>query len=147
LFRENFKKGKEMAELKVYGVGIVRVDLELSYIGPNKTPVCNVNLAFNRSYKKDEDWKQETTYLRAQVFGNRAEKMAELLKKGQPVYVDGYLVQNNWTDKEGNKRTTFVATVREFQLCQKFEKNGNNKQEERVPVNASTGDENADIPF
>lgn len=136
-----------MAELKVHGVGIATVDPELKHIGPKKTAVCNVNLAFNRSFKKGDDWEKETTYMRTQIFGNRAEMMASLVKKGTPVFVDGYIAQNNWTNDAGEKRMAFVLTIREFQVCQKFSKNENgNGSSEKVPVNTSVGD-NDDIPF
>ena len=138
-----------MAELKVHGVGIATADPELKRIGEKNTPVCNVNLAFNRSFKKGDEWEQETAFMRIQVFGNRAERMASSVKKGTPVFVDGHITQNNWVNDAGEKRMALVLTVRDFQICQKIPKNGKGKSNDnspQVPVNASTG-ENDEIPF
>ncbi len=139
-----------MAELKVHGVGVATADPELKYIGVNKIPVCNVNLAFNRSFKKADsnEWEKETAYMRAQIFGRRAESMADLVKKGSPVFVDGYMVQNNWENAEGEKRMAFVVTVREFYLCKKFTKNDNEDtpKQEKVLVNTGTSTDD-EIPF
>ena len=134
-----------MAELKVHGVGIATADPEFKLIGIKNTPVCTVNLAFNRSFKKGDEWEQETTYIRAQVFGNRAERMSEIVKKGLPIFVDGHISQNNWENKEGEKRSVLILSVRDFQVCQKFAKSEPKTQED-VPVNANTGGDD-DIPF
>ena len=108
-----------MAELGVFGVGVATADPELRHVGSNNTAVCTVNLAFNRSYMdKDKNWQQEPCFLRAQVWGNRADRMAELVKKGQPIYVSGYMKQDSW-EKDGQKRVSFSITLRDFQLCEK----------------------------
>jgi len=138
-----------MAELGVFGVGVATADPEIRYVGQNNTAVCTVNLAFNRSYQdKEKKWQQEPCFLRAQVWGARADRMAELVKKGQPMYVCGYMKQDSWV-KDGQKRISFSITLRDFQLC---EKNGKKKSEPQ-PTNTTTssaelpagGDD--DIPF
>ena len=139
-----------MAELGVFGVGVATADPELRHVGQNNTAVCTVNLAFNRSYQdKEKKWQQEPCFLRAQVWGARADRMAELVKKGQPMYVCGYMKQDSW-EKDGQKRVSFSITLRDFQLCQK---NGKKKADEPQPAGATTspaeppvgGDD--DIPF
>ncbi len=141
-----------MAELNVHGVGVATADPELKFIGDDKTPVCNVNLAFNRSYKKkgSDKWEQETAFMRAQVFGRRAETMAGLVKKGLPVYINGHVTQSNWTSEAGDKRMALLITVHDFQMCQKFVKSNNNNSssnepKQEVPVNVPNTDD--DIPF
>jgi single-strand DNA-binding protein len=113
-----------MSELSSHGIGVVTADPDLRYVGEGKTAVCVVNLAFNRSYQDcNKKWQQETSFVRCQAWGNRATKMAESVKKGQPVYVDGYLKQDSWVDKEsGQKRVSYSLTIRDFQLCQKATK-------------------------
>lgn len=125
-----------MAKLNVFGIGTATADPELRQVGENQTMLCTVNLAFNRSYKKGDEWKQDPTYIRAQIWGNRAEKFAELVKKGSPVYVDGYLGQSNWETNDGQRRTAHMLCIDSFQVCERFS-NGNSqtKQEEKPPVN------------
>lgn len=139
-----------MAELGLFGVGVATADPELRHVGQNNSAVCTVNLAFNRSYQdKDKNWKQEPCFIRAQVWGARAERMAELVKKGQPVYVCGYMKQDSW-EKDGQKRVSFSITLRDFQLC---EKNGKKSVGESQPVGVTTNSvspptqSNDDIPF
>lgn len=140
-----------MAELSVCGVGVATADSELRHVGQNNTAVCTVNLAFNRSFQdKEKNWQKEPCFLRAQVWGARAERMAELVKKGQPLYVCGYMKQDSW-EKDGQKRVSFSITLRDFQLC---EKNGKKKASGSQSENTNTApmatpdnNDDSDIPF
>lgn len=148
-FRGNKEKVNKMAELSVFGVGVATADPELRSVGQNNTSVCTVNLAFNRSYQdRDKKWQQEPCFLRAQIWGARADRMAEFVKKGQPIYICGYMKQDSWTNDDGQKRVAYSVTLRDFQLCVK---NGKKKsdpkaQDTTVPAVSSTKD-NDDIPF
>ena len=145
-----------MAELGVFGVGVATADPELRNVGAKNTAVCTVNLAFNRSFlDKDGNWQNEVCFLRTQVWGGRAERMAELVKKGQPIYVSGYMKQDSWTTDDGQKRVAHSLNLRDFQLCVKTPKNDKNTQEENtnkpvaVTSNTSSDADNNDIeiPF
>ncbi len=140
-----------MAELGVFGIGIATADSELRSVGQKGTSVCTVNLAFNRSYQnKDGEWQSEPCFLRAQVWGARADRMAELVKKGQPIYVCGYMKQDTW-EKDGQKRVSYSITLRDFQLCVKNgkKKSGSSSASDAsattTPVEASANDDS--IPF
>jgi single-strand DNA-binding protein len=138
-----------MAELGVFGVGVATADPELRSVGQNGTSVCTVNLAFNRSYQdRDQKWQQEACFLRAQVWGTRAEKMMELVKKGQPIYVCGYMKQDSW-EKDGQKRVAYSVTIRDFQLCEKNgkKKSGESKSSTTNTMSAPPPVDNDDIPF
>lgn len=138
-----------MAELGVFGVGVATADPELRHVGEKKTAVCTVNLAFNRSYKsKDDKWENEPCFVRAQVWGTRAERMSELVKKGQPIYVCGYLKQDSWEADDGTKRVSYSITLRDFQLCQKNTKSKNNESQS-VETAASTSPpvDASEVPF
>jgi single-strand DNA-binding protein len=145
-----------MAELTVVGVGVATTDSELRRVGQNDTAVCSVNLAFNRSFKnkKTDEWEQEATFVRVQVWGNRAERMVELVKKGQPVYVTGYLKQDSWETDEGVKKVAYTINARDFQLCVKNGKKKSNNEESAAPAKASSTSQTQapppsddDIPF
>jgi len=144
-------------QISVHGVGRATADAELKHVGDNNTAICTVNLAFNRSYRHNDEWKQETTFLRGQIWGKRAERLGELVKKGQDVYVTGYLSQENWTTRDDQKRTSFTIRIEDFQLCERMKNgngNGGGKQEnkEKPPVNETvppgeTDESTDDIPF
>lgn len=137
----------------VTGVGVATADPELRHVGENGTVVCTVNLAFNRNFRKKDDaeWQSEVCFLRAQVWGVRAEKMAELVKKGQPIYINGYLKQDTW-EKDGQKRVSYTVNLRDFQLCVKNDKKKNELQPQAVtpqttaPVESPIEDDDS-IPF
>lgn len=136
-----------MAELGVFGVGVATADPELRTVGEKNTSVCTVNLAFNRSYQnKAGKWEKEPCFLRAQVWGARANRMADLVKKGQPIYVCGYMKQDSWNDKDsGQKKVSYSITLRDFQLCEKVTKKTNESQPANVTTPSSVDD--SDIPF
>jgi len=154
-----------MAELIVTGVGVATADPELRNVGDNGNQVCTVNLAFNRSYRdKNEKWQTEPTFVRVQLWGRRAAKFSEIVGKGQPIYVMGYLKQDNWENKDGQKRVAFSIVARDFQLCQKITKNGDKDEQyqggeqtkQRPPQNERASEQTSapahvldddDIPF
>lgn len=121
-------------ELRAYGVGVATTDAEMKSLGT--TSVSSVNLAFNRSYKdKDGQWQKETSFVKAQIFGPRAEKFSQFVKKGTPVCVEGYLKQDSWNTKEGEKRNILVLNLSSFEIAQKL--NGENKTESTNPEKAA----------
>lgn len=136
-----------MAELGVFGVGVATADPELRTVGANSMSVCTVNLAFNRSYQdKDKKWQNEPCFIRAQVWGNRAQRMSELVRKGQPIYISGYLKQDSW-EKDGVKRVSYSVTLRDFQLCTKTEKKSKTQTENNNQTETVQAHNDNDIPF
>lgn len=143
-----------MAAMTVYGLGVATADAELKYVGDKKSAVCSVNLAFNRNWKDGKgEWQKEVCFMRGQVWGSRAERMAELVKKGQPLYVSGYMKQDNWEDsKTGAKRVAFSIAIQDFQLCVKNSKNDDGaKNAEPVgsaqSQSGANDESSSDMPF
>jgi single-strand DNA-binding protein len=113
-----FRKELEM-ELKTFGAGVATADSEFRQVGENGS-LCTVNLAFNRNYMNGKkEWTQEVAYIKANVWGKRAEKFNELVKKGTLVYVEGFIKQESWTDKQEQKHTVLTLNVTNFEICQK----------------------------
>ena len=57
------------------------------------------------------DWEDtNTTFLRAKMFGQKAEALAGL-DKGELVIASGKLVQNDFEDKDGNRRTSYDLII------------------------------------
>ena len=103
----------------------VITDVELRFTQSNKA-VANVRLAFNDS-KYNEDTRQwentRTLYLDATAWEHTAERMAEHVKKGDQVYVEGRLETQEWEDKQtGQKRSKPLLQLR---TIRKFERTGN----------------------
>lgn len=88
-------------------VGNLTADPELRYT-PSGAAVADFTVAstprvFDRESK---EWKDgETLFLRCSIWREAAENVAESLRKGMRVIVQGQLTQRSYEDRDGNKRT------------------------------------------
>jgi single-strand DNA-binding protein len=87
-------------DLKI--IGNLTREPELRFT-PKGTPVANVSLGVNENFTVDGEKKQVTTFIDAQVWGASAENLAKLASKGQELFVEGSLRQEQWEDKETGK--------------------------------------------
>ena len=90
-------------------------DPELKYTA-NGTAVCNLRLASNRKYKSDGDWKEDTCFFTAVVWGKRAENCNQYLKKGSPVFIEGRLASRSWEGSDGKKQYAIDVVVENIQF-------------------------------
>ena len=102
---------------KVILVGNLGRDPEVRY-SPNGQAVANVTLATSESWKdKTSGEKQERTeWHRIVFFGRLAEIAGEYLKKGAQIYVEGSIRTSEWTDKEGQKKTSYEINASTFRM-------------------------------
>ena len=99
---------------KVTLVGRISTDLELRYTGSNKA-YCRFNLAVNKNYK-NEYGEYETDFIPVTVWGKPAENLVQYQNKGSLILVDGSISMNNYTDKDGNNRTSFEVMTSNVQF-------------------------------
>nr|DAW91234.1 MAG TPA: Single strand binding protein [Bacteriophage sp.] len=99
---------------KVTLVGRISTDLELRYTGSNKV-YCRFNLAVNKNYK-NEYGEYETDFIPVTVWGKPAENLVQYQNKGSLILVDGSISMNNYTDKDGNNRTSFEVMTSNVQF-------------------------------
>jgi len=91
-------------------IGNLGRDPELRYT-PGGEAIATFSIATTETWKDKGGNKQERTdWHRIEFFGRQAEVCNEYLKKGSPVYVEGRMQYDKWTDKEGVERT--LAKVR-----------------------------------
>lgn len=57
-------------------------------------------------------------YQRATVFGAQAERVADTLHAGTPVWLDGHLEQRRWQDAEGRARSTLEVVGRRVEVLE-----------------------------
>lgn len=123
-------------------------DVELRYT-PSGTPVAKLSLAFDRSYQKDGEWVQETSYIDIVVWSKRGEQCAENLSKGSAVLIEGYLKTRSYQDKDNQNRkiTEIIATKVNF-LERKdksdYQDNSSNEKKKMDSYSEITDD---DVPF
>jgi len=92
-------------------VGRLGKDPEMRYI-PSGKAITAFSLATDHSYKKGDEWVNETDWHNVECWGDLAERMNTRLKKGSLVAVEGEIRYESWTGEDGNKRykTKIVAT-------------------------------------
>lgn len=102
---------------KVFLYGNLTRDPELRAL-PSGGQVCSFGLATNRSYKDKNGQKQEATEFHNIVaFGRLAEVIAQYMKKGRPLFVEGRMQTRSWNDKEsGKKNYRTEIVVENFQF-------------------------------
>lgn len=97
---------------KVLLIGNLTRDPELRYT-PQGTPVCTFGLATNRSWQPSAggERQEETEFHRIVAWNKLAELCSELLFKGRKVFVEGRIQTRNWTDAQGQERTTVEVVI------------------------------------
>ncbi|MDD2657100.1 MAG: single-stranded DNA-binding protein [Candidatus Pacebacteria bacterium] len=102
---------------KVFLYGNLTRDPELKAL-PSGSNVVNFGLATNRTYKDKSGAKQEATEFHNIVaFGRTAEVIAQYVKKGRPIFVEGRITTRSWEGKEdGKKQYRTEIIVENFQF-------------------------------
>jgi single-strand DNA-binding protein len=86
-------------------VGNLTRDPELRQT-PSGTPVCQLGVAVNSSYKDSSgQWVEKPNFFDVVVWGTQGENCARYLSKGRQVAVDGRLDQRSWDAQDGTKRS------------------------------------------
>lgn len=98
-------------------VGNLGKDPELRYT-PQGNPVCSFSLATNERRRSSAGGEQAdiTTWFRVTLWGRQAETAAQYLQKGRPVYIEGKLRVEEYTDKEGKVRHTIEVSGTDLQF-------------------------------
>lgn len=98
-------------------IGNLTRDPELKSL-PSGIKVCSFSLATNRVWKDKNGAKQESSdYHNVVVFGRQAETVAQYMKKGNSMLVEGRIQTRSWDDKtsgEKKYRTEIVADRTQF---------------------------------
>ncbi|MFN0088270.1 MAG: single-stranded DNA-binding protein [Blastocatellia bacterium] len=141
---------------KIMIVGYLGRDPEIRYT-PQGTAVCNFSIATSEKRKdKTGEMQDITTWFRVTVWGRQAEVANQYLSKGRQVYVEGRLRMEEYTDRDGNRRTALEVNASDIQfLTPKGEDSGGgafaSHSEPQQPAGADMegpgSDSDSDIPF
>lgn len=123
-------------------LGRLGQDPDLNYTQTG-TPVCNLSIATNKRWTDDQGQKQEKTeWHRAVAFGKQGETIAQYLKKGRQLLVQGELQTRSW-DKDGETRYTTEVLVRSFE----FVGDAPTETHQAAPTAAAPTQSRDDLPF
>ena len=97
---------------KVVLAGRLTADPELKQT-PSGVAVLSFSIAINRRYvsKNNEQSEAQTDFINVVAWRQTAEFISKYFSKGRMIVVDGRLEMRDWTDKEGNKRTSAEINV------------------------------------
>ena len=118
--------------------------------------VCSFTVAWSEKYRENET----KLFLPCTAWRSGGEMVAKYFHKGQEIVVEGKLSTREWTDRNGNKRSTNEMTVDRVHFCGPKQSEGGNVPESELPpyraagsgVNVSAGDfadleDDGELPF
>lgn len=101
---------------KAFIFGNLTKDPELKSL-PSGTKVTSFGVATNRTWKDKNGAKQEeVTFHNVVAFGKQAEVLAQYMKKGKSIFVEGRITNRSWDDKDGTKKYRSEITLENFQF-------------------------------
>ena len=134
---------------KVILIGNLTRDVELKYL-PKGTAVCNLSMAVNRRWKTEAGEEKEDVYFaECKAFGKQAETLAQYVRKGNPLMIEGRLTREEWDDKKtGDKRSTTRIMIETFQfLKERSEGAAPAPRQEAAPTAPKPDLDADDLPF
>ena len=123
----------------------------------SNTVIAKNSLAVRRDFKNKQTGEYDTDWIPLTAFSKTAETLMQYTGKGSKILVVGKLQTNNFTDKQGNKRTSYDVIVDRFEF---LDSKGDNQQNQTdnpfTNANLSNEDpfesndtdiDNSDLPF
>ena len=101
-----------------YGIGRLTADPQLTYTQGGAS-VTKFSIASSQTYTKDGAKKETTSFFNCVAWAKTGEIIAQYVKKGQRIALEGRLQQRSWDGPDGNKRTAVEIVVENFQFIEK----------------------------
>ncbi len=86
-------------------MGRLTRDPELRYTGSN-IPVASFRIAVDRDFGRGENGEKQTDFIDVVAWRQTGEFVSKYFAKGSMAVVSGRLQMRDWTDRDGNKRTS-----------------------------------------
>jgi len=140
---------------KIVIVGYLGRDPELRYT-PQGIAVCNFSIATTEKRKEPRTGEPQdiTTWFKVTLWRRQAELANQYLSKGKQVYIEGRLRQEEYTDRDGARRTSLAVDATDLHfLGTKGDEAGDSypsqpTQGQRQPESDDTEPHSdSDIPF
>ena len=88
-------------------VGRLTRDAEQSYTQSGYS-LLKFGIAVNRRRKKGNEWVDEANFFDVVSFGRQGEAIANYMKKGRQIAIEGYLRQDRWEHRMARKDPGFT---------------------------------------
>jgi single-strand DNA-binding protein len=132
-------------------IGRLARDGELKYTNGG-TAVLNFSIAVGKSIPPKDggtEWKTQTSFFDAVLFGQTAERKKGMMTKGRQVAIDGELQQDKW-EHEGTMHyrvKVICSSIQILALPKGQEERGPQASAEGAPAQGAGADFEDDIPF
>ena len=112
----------------------------------SNTVIAKNSLAVRRDFKNKQTGDYDTDWIPLTAFSKTAETLMQYTSKGSKILIVGKLQTNNYTDKNGNKRTSYDVIVDRFEFLDSRNDNQQQSQQQNNSPFANT-DFNSNDPF
>ena len=113
--------------------------------------IAKNSLAVRRDFKNKQTGEYDTDWIPLTAFSKTAETLMQYTSKGSKVLIVGKLQTNNYTDKNGNKRTSYDVIVDRFEFLDSRSDNQQQSQQQNknpfANVDFDSVGFNTDDPF
>lgn len=100
-------------------------------VTPGGTQVLGFGIAVNdrRRNQQTGEWEDYPNFIDCTMFGNRAEALSRILRKGMKVAIEGKLRYSSWEDKNGGGRRSKVEIIPDEVVLMSQNPNGQQAQQ------------------
>lgn len=104
-------------------------------VTPGGTQVLGFGVAVNdrRRNKQTGEWEDYPNFIDCTMFGNRAEALSRILRKGMKVAIEGKLRYSSWEDKNGGGRRSKVEIIPDEVVLMSQNPNGQQAPQQYAP--------------
>ena len=124
----------QMSINRVVVSGNLTRDPELR-VTPGGTQVLGFGVAVNdrRRNQQTGEWEDYPNFIDCTMFGNRAEALSRILRKGMKVAIEGKLRYSSWEDKNGGGRRSKVEIIPDEVVLMSQNPNGQQAPQQYAP--------------
>ncbi len=104
-------------------------------VTPGGTQVLGFGVAVNdrRRNQQTGEWEDYPNFIDCTMFGNRAEALSRILRKGMKVAIEGKLRYSSWEDKNGGGRRSKVEIIPDEVVLMRQNPNGQQAPQQYAP--------------
>lgn len=104
-------------------------------VTPGGTQVLGFGVAVNdrRRNQQTGEWEDYHNFIDCTMFGNRAEALSRILRKGMKVAIEGKLRYSSWEDKNGGGRRSKVEIIPDEVVLMSQNPNGQQAPQQYAP--------------
>ena len=104
-------------------------------VTPGGTQVLGFGVAVNdrRRNQQTGEWENYPNFIDCTMFGNRAEALSRILRKGMKVAIEGKLRYSSWGDKNGGGRRSKVEIIPDEVVLMSQNPNGQQAPQQYAP--------------